>query len=56
MRVCSLAALVLAATIIAAPAIAEAGAVREKLQEIKQRNKLDVKDIKCLLKKGPCGF
>jgi hypothetical protein len=52
----TLAALILAATLVATPGIAEAGAVRDKLHEIKQRIKLDVKDIKCLLKKGPCTF
>ena len=52
----TLAALILVATLTTTPGIAEAGALRDKLHDIKQRIKLDVKDIKCVLKKGPCGF
>jgi hypothetical protein len=52
----TLAALVLAATLATVPGVAEAGPIRDELQNIKQRVKLDIRAAKCLLKRGPCGF
>ena len=52
----TLAALVLAATLAAAPGVAEAGPIRQELQHIKQRIKLDIRSAKCLLRTGPCTF
>ena len=52
----TLAALILVAALVTTPGIAEAGAIRDKLHEIKQRIRIDVNDAKCLLKTGPCTF
>jgi len=35
---------------------AEAGRLRDKLDNVKQRIKLDIRAFKCVLNKGPCGF
>jgi hypothetical protein len=43
----TLSAFILIATLVATPGIAEAGAVKDKLQGIKQSIKLDVKDNAC---------
>jgi hypothetical protein len=53
----TLAALILASVLLApVSAPAEAGRLRDKLDDIKQRIKLDIRAFKCVLSKGPCGF
>ena len=53
----TLAALVLASVLIAPVSPpAEAGRLRDKLDNVKQRIKLDIRAFKCVLSKGPCGF
>ena len=50
-------AIVLACVLIApVSAPAEAGRFRDKLDDVKQRIKLDIRAFKCVLGKGPCGF
>ena len=52
----TLAALILASILISpVSAPAEAG-LRDKLDTVKQKIKLDIRAFKCVLKKGPCGF
>lgn len=51
------AAIILASVLIApVSAPAEAGRLRDKLDNVKQRIKLDIRAFKCVLSKGPCGF
>jgi hypothetical protein len=53
----TLAALILACVLIApVSAPAEAGRLRDTLENVKQRIKLDIRAFKCVLNKGPCGF
>ena len=53
----TLAARILASVLIApVSAPAEAGRLRDKLTDVKQRIKLDIRAFKCVLNKGPCGF
>jgi len=50
-------AIILASVLIAPiSAPAEAGRLRDKLDDVKQRIKLDIRAFKCVLNKGPCGF
>ena len=53
----TLAALLLASALTApVSAPAEAGRLHDKLDNVKQRIKLDIRAFKCVLNKGPCGF
>ena len=53
----TLSALILASVLVApVSAPAEAGRLRDKLTDVKQRIKLDIRAFKCVLNKGPCGF
>ena len=53
----TLSALILASMLIApVSAPAEAGRLRDKLDDVKQRIELDIRAFKCVLSKGPCGF
>ena len=53
----TLATVILASVLIApVSAPAEAGRLRDALETIKIKVKLDIRAAKCVLSKGPCGF